>query len=240
MSDSQLYTLNPDGRRLVGASFLRGETEIGDDVDRFLEPLNHDGDVDLGAVETAISSVVDEYNKYDTEMDRALAPTIRRKLDVSRRVAAEPRLWHWLAVVRFPEFVRHRWQYRTEAAMREKFLGAGSDLYSNALHRLWWIAELTRDGDDYSVTDRAFSNQTIVNKVFDRWFARYEPAVVVLCEDLAEVNSDVVDEVTNRFNRVLTTLQLEGMDEGDVRRVVRRMITEARGDPETTVEENEK
>jgi len=61
--------------------------------------------------------------------------------------------------------------------MREKFLGAGSDLYSNAIHRLWWIAELTALDDDYSTTDAVFANQTMVNKVFDRWFARYQPAV---------------------------------------------------------------
>ncbi|WP_394348755.1 DUF6339 family protein [Haloterrigena sp. H1] len=108
-------------------------------------------------------------------------------------------MWHWLAIVRYPDLVRHRWEYRSEEAMREKFLGAGSDLYSNALHRLWWIAELTARDDEYEITDAVFANQTMVNKVFDRWFARYRPAVIAMCDELADERSQVIEEVTRRF-----------------------------------------
>lgn len=230
--DTDLYRLVPDGRRLIGDAFLRGETELDDEtVEPFLEPLSHDGDVDLATLSSEVRRVVREYDAYEPAVDGELAPTVHRTLDVSRRVAAEPGLWHWLAVVRFPEFVRHRWQYSSEAAMREKFFGAGSDLYSNALHRLWWIAELTHDGDDYSRTLGVFENQTVVNKVFDRWFARYEPGVQVLCEELEGHPSSTVEEVTNRFNHALTNVQLEGMDREDVRRVVRESIAEVEGVP---------
>lgn len=229
--DADLYRLVPDGRRLVGEAFLRGETELDDEtVKPFLEPVPHDGDVALGELAVEVDRVVAEFEPYNTAVDGELAPTIHRTLDVSRRVAAEPGLWHWLAIVRFPVFVRHRWQYSSEAAMREKFLGAGSDLYSNALHRLWWIAELTHEGDDYGRTLGVFDNQTVVNKVFDRWFARYEPAVQVLCEELEGRSSSTVDEVTNRFNHVLTNVQLEGMDREDAKRVIRELIAEVDGE----------
>jgi hypothetical protein len=131
-----------------------------------------------------------------------------------------------LAVVRYPGFVRYRWEFRSEEGRREKFLGAGSDLPSNAVHRLWWIAELTVDGEDYSTTETVFSNQTMVNKVFDRWFARYQPAVVAICDELADEPSHVIDTTTNRFNHALTTVQLEAFSKKEARELIRRFIAE--------------
>jgi hypothetical protein len=228
MTQTELYRLQPDGRRLVGEAFMRGEVTVQEiDVHDFLEPLDHSGRVDLMSLDEHVEKIVANHEKYSTDMDGLLAPEVHRALDVSRRVASDPALWHWLSVVKYPDFVRHRWKYRSEEAMREKFLGAGSDLYSNAIHRLWWISELTHGGDDYDLTRKVFENQTIVNKVFDRWFARYEPAVKVLCRELIQHPSWMVDEVTTRFNHTLTNLQLEGMNEDDVQRVVNDIVADA-------------
>jgi len=223
----RLYRLVEDGRRLVGEEFLKGEAEISDDVvHEYIEPMPDGVTGDLETLDTAVERTLTEYSETDTAMDGALAEDVHRCLDITRRTAGDPGLWHWIAVVRYPEFVRHRWEYRSEAAMREKFLGAGSDLYSNAIHRLWWIAELTADGDDYTRTENVFGNQTIVNKVFDRWFARYQPAVVAVCDELSDEKSDVIDEVTRRFNHALTNVQLEGMSEEDARDLTRRIVTD--------------
>lgn len=223
-----LYRLTDEGRRLVGQSFLKGETNLSeDDVEEYVEPLPGEPIAELGRIDSRVDEVLSDYAEYDTAIDRALATDIHQSLDITRRTAADPGLWHWLAVVRYPELVRHRWAYRSEEAMREKFLGAGSDLYSNAIHRLWWIAELTSCGDDYEITDAVFANQTMVNKVFDRWFARYQPAVIAMCDELADEPSRVIDEVTRRFNHTLTNVQLEGLSEQEARRLIGRLINEA-------------
>jgi hypothetical protein len=181
---------------------------------------------DLKELNESIETVVEDFSQFDTEMDGVLARDVHQCLDITRRVAGDPGLWHWLAVDRYPKFVRHRWEYHSEAAMREKFLGAGSDLYSNAIHRLWWIAELTSQGGDYSLTETIFDNQTMVNKVFDRWFARYQPAVFAVCDELSDEPSRVIDETTRRFNHALTTVQLEGLSEEEARSIVRQIISE--------------
>jgi hypothetical protein len=71
-----------------------------------------------------------------------------------------------------------------------------------------------------------FDNQTMVNKVFDRWFARYRPAVIAICDELADEPSSVIDETTRRFNHALPNVQLEGLTESDARRMVREIIAE--------------
>ncbi len=227
-----LHRLTEDGRRLISKPFLEGEASIEEEaLADHVEPMPGRPTADLDALDEAVDTVVSEYPEYDTAMDGALAKSVHQCLDVTRRTAGDPGLWHWLAVVRYPEFVRHRWKYRSEEAMREKYLGAGSDLYSNAIHRLWWIAELTSEQDDYTLTDKVFSNQTIVNKVFDRWFARYQPAVVAVCDELADEPSSVIDEATRRFNHALTNVQLEGLSEEEARDLISNVIQEVEGKP---------
>lgn len=220
-----LKRLTEDGQRLVGEEFLRGTTDLtSDEISEFVEPLPGEPAAELGELDQSVETVVESHSQYDTSMDGALAEDVHHCLDVTRRVAGDPGLWHWLATVRYPHFVRHRWEYKSEEAMREKFLGAGSDLYSNAIHRLWWIAELTHDDGDYSLTRAVFANQTLVNKVFDRWFARYRPAVVAVCDELADEPSWVIDASTRRFNHALTNVQLEGLTEAEARDLIRRII----------------
>ncbi|MFC6756767.1 MULTISPECIES: DUF6339 family protein [Haloarcula] len=230
MAEEQtLYRLTEDGRRLVGEQFLKGEATIDeDDLSEHVEPMPGEPTADLESLDTAVDTVLSEYSEFETAMDGALARGVHQCLDITRRTAGDPGLWHWLAVVRYPEFVRHRWKYRSEEAMREKFLGAGSDLYSNAIHRLWWIAELTAVDGDYTVTEDVFTNQTMVNKVFDRWFARYRPAVVAVCRALSDEPSWVIDESTRRFNHALTNIQLEGLSEREAEDLIRRIITEVK------------
>ncbi len=230
MTDHQiLYRLTEDGRRLVGEQFLEGETTITDEeFAEYVEVMPGEPTADLATLDSKVDAVVASHSEYDTAMDGALAGDVHRCLDISRRTAGDPGVWHWIAIVRYPHFVRKRWKYRSEAAMREKFLGAGSDLYSNAIHRLWWIAELTADGDDYTLTEQVFANQTMVNKVFDRWFARFRPAVVAICSELADEPSWVIDDVTRRFNHALTNVQLEGLTEADARDLVVRIVDDVK------------
>jgi hypothetical protein len=229
VTETELHRLTEDGRRLVGQSFLRGEATLTDEqLSEYVEPMPGRPTADLDGIDSAVQQVLTEHPEYDTAIDGALAEDIDRALDITRRTAGDPGLWHWLAVVQYPDLVRHRWEYRSEEAMREKFLGAGSDLYSNAIHRLWWIAELTSRGDDYSTTDTVFANQTMVNKVFDRWFARYQPAVRAMCDELADEPSRVIDETTRRFNHALTNVQLEGLSEGEARDMIRQIVVESR------------
>ncbi|QPV61565.1 hypothetical protein I7X12_12420 [Halosimplex litoreum] len=232
MSEEEtLRRLTEDGRRLVSEPFLKGEAEIEQEsIEEFVEPIPGNPTADLGTLDDAVDAALREYSEYETAIDGALAQDVHQCLDINRRVAGDPGLWHWLAVVEYPDLVRHRWKYRSEDAMREKFLGAGSDLYSNAIHRLWWIAELTADGDDYSLTETVFANQTMVNKVFDRWFARYQPAVVAICDELADEPSRVIDDATRRFNHTLTNVQLEGLSEEDARDVVTQIISEVKSE----------
>jgi hypothetical protein len=232
MTDAELRRLTDDGRRLLDEAFLRGSDEaVGPEtLAEYTEPVPEVTGVDLETLDERLDELVGSHEQHDSALDAAAAPHVHRALDLTRRLASDSTIWHYLAAVRYPHFVRHRWEFTTENAMREKFLGGGKDIYSNALHRLWWIAELSYDGDDYELTRDALSNQTLSNKIFDRWYARYRPAAVVCIRELRDEPTRIAEEVTFRLNRVFTTFQLEGMDEPDVERVVRNVLKEVKAE----------
>ncbi|GAB3310903.1 hypothetical protein GCM10027355_01040 [Haloplanus salinarum] len=117
--------------------------------------------------------------------------------------------------------------------MTEKFLAGGQDIYSNALHRLWWIAELTytedKAGPDrYDLTEQVLRNQTLANRIFDRDFARYKPAARACVEALVDEPTDVADETTLRFSHALTNLQLEGLTDERLHEILVRIKAEVK------------
>lgn len=242
---TDLYSLQSAGRPLVDESFLAGERELTrDDLLPYLKPLNIS--VDLGPVDERIEAIRDdeEINPQSSAIDAELAPTLHRTLDLTRHHAADAGLWHFLCIVRFPDFVHYRWDHVFDREntdnMEEKFLKAGADIYSNALHRLWWAAELTYEtaasGDpedrDYERTKRALEFQELANDVFDRWFARYRPVSIacvdLLChETLNELkdggeyadppsNSDIVSDTTTLLREELTVRRVETMEKEDI------------------------
>jgi len=224
-----LKRLLPTGHRLVDETFLREGRRIGEDE---LAPHVEDTglDIDLNPVDRVVQEVLSSRARFDDGIDMYVAPVLHRHMRLTRRQASDMGMWQYLAIARYADFVRHRWKYTTEKAMREKFLGEGpSNIYSHALHRLWWIAELTYAEDwDYSLTTQVLGFQQLANKIFDRSFARFKPASVACARVLLDkdATAPVVDAVTLRFRQLLTTLQLEALTEEEIRRRVESLVAE--------------
>jgi len=219
--------------------------------------------MDLSPIDDRIAEIKSDVDvePQSSEIDAELAPTLHRTLSLSKYEAADAGLWHYLCVIRFTDFVRYRWEHVWDAEnpsnMEEKFLKAGADIYSNALHRLWWAAELTyEEGDSGLVTDRDYKRtrrvlefQELANDIFDRWFARYKP-VAVACVDLLEPealdeikaeesypdspsNSRVISDTTTLLREELTVRRVEAMEESDIRDTITTLREEVmRGEHE--------
>lgn len=251
---TDLYHLQSTAHPMIDEAFLRGDREITfDDVQPYLTSLGLS--VDLKPIDERIEEIRedDEIEEHESEIDAELAPTLHRTLDISRYHAADDGLWHYLSVVEYADFIHYRWDHVYDPEnpdnMEEKFLGAGADIYSNALHRLWWAAELTyeepaEEGGErnYDRTRKVLRFQELANDVFDRWFARYRPVaeacVDLLCHDtLDEVkdqgeysdppsNSEIVDNTTTLLREELTVRRVEVMEKEDVEDIVTELRDE--------------
>ena len=202
----QLYRLR-DGEDIVDYKLGQQAEPIPDDeLDTRLEPIP-DAEGDLDGLQAELKQVIDDYDQYEEEMEAAAVEAVRECLPISRRHASIPGLWHWLTLAVVPEYVRHRWKPSND--LEEKFLEAGTDIYSNALHQLWWIAELTRkpDADDPYERPREVleRSQQFTNRIFDYWFVRdpemAEAAVNVLLNEPFEVVDQAVQELRTRETR---------------------------------------
>lgn len=232
---TSLKRIVPEARPIISDAFVRGEEELDGRLDSYIKTT--DITADLERLREVTEGIRSKYSPGDVEIEAMVAEDLHRSLDLTRREAADLDLWRYLAIVEFPEFVRHRWppDKRSPDAMREKFWGnTESDIYSHALHRIWWMAELTYDPDtdDYDLTREVLRNQTLANDIFDRWFARYELLTKICARVLLDVDashynlsySKVIEDATTLVRQELSRYQLEAMTEAEIERFVESCV----------------
>lgn len=211
MMTEYLHALDRDAKGLVTDSFLSGEKEFleEDEVEPYLEPL--DRQIDLSPLDEELDDIISKTSRFDAQIDGMTAPRIHQALDLTRREGSDSRVWQFLTIAHRPDFVRHRWEFKSRPHMRLRFIG-GREWDSNTLSRLWWAAELTFNGD-YSLTERVFERQAIARALFDRNFSHYRPAVEAFISVLADAPQAVIEESAKRFNKLLTVRLLESASE---------------------------
>lgn len=115
-----------------------------------------------------------------TAADAWLAPRLHATLRMTRRDAADPALWNYLAMRVAPDYVQ--WRHRPRRAHQDgspamvtaaRYSGP---FHSQAFARLWWVAELFRDGSQYIPVVVACENQDVLNTVLRLEIIHHRPA----------------------------------------------------------------
>ncbi|SRR5713101_4741900 len=211
-----LRRLRNEGIQLVTPRLASGEesrppeAQSGD----LLEPCEID--LPLDALDNLLDTLIESTQPFDSGIDARAAPAIHRALPLTRRVASDAGVWRFLAVVHRPDFVRHRWENKSWATMRSRFWSIGTRPDSNAFCRLWWIAELSRQGGSYQLTERVLRRQGLANSIFVRSLSFYGPAVQACIEVLEDEPADVIERAMLRFNRVLSIVPMESQSVEDL------------------------
>lgn len=218
-----LRSLHNDGRRLVTAELVSGE------LPRWPEQAYADllreapAPIELRALDRVLDETISSTAPFDATMDGQIAAPIHQALPLSRRDASEAGVWRFLTVVHRPDFVRHRWEHRSLTAMKSRFWAPGTRPDSNALCRLWWIAELTREGSDYRLTERVLARQTLANNLFTRELSWYRPAVQAYVDVLEDAPQPLPEQTMRRLTKALSTIVIESRDTAQLRELVRRL-----------------
>lgn len=220
-----LKILNPYGRALIDAAFLASEDAVVTPTDS--QVSMPDRVIDLSDLSSVVRECVETFGEFDTAMDGYAAPKIHKALRLTRREAAEVGVWHYLAGVAYPEFVRHRWRPESGSRTEDRFLG---NHVRNAFARLWWGAELTvRPHDDYDATKFVFSkSQDLYESIFGRDFSRYPQAVHAFLKVVGSEPQDVFRKTAKDFNHVLTTVLLESADQPTLEQLLAQLVARNR------------
>jgi hypothetical protein len=146
---STLKGLSPLARSLVTDDFRKGDPSRID-ATPYVEELGFGHDITLAPLQEVIAEAMKRFPEHEPQKsDPWLGPRVHATVRLTRREAADKRIWEYLTVVEFPHYVRWRWanlDNLDKLVPQDRFFGEDS---KNALARLWWASELTRNGSDY-------------------------------------------------------------------------------------------
>jgi hypothetical protein len=132
------------------------------------------------------------------QSDRWLAPRVHFALRLFRAEAAERGLWQWIAL-RYSWYVEWRWTNLEGDITDDHWWGP---IHKQSFARLWWGAEIFRDGADYTPVERAFVFQDLPNSYLHRPIVRCRSLALSVVDKLSQSEAPSSDQV-NDLARVL-------------------------------------
>ena len=216
-----LKTTSPGYRDKLTGEFLAGQKEIN--LSDYSMPF--DRDVNLEHLENIINKAMTKFGDPQTSVtgtaaaaksDRWLAPRVHCSLRLTRREAALHGVWDWLALDPFNNYVRWRWGAGDGKVASDRFVSR--DVRKHAIKRLWWGAELTRNGGDYSATDLLFTSTDVPNSWLNQHLFRHRPTAIASLRLLSTLNddgsfasSDRQRDLIKAMNAAITTTMLDAV-----------------------------
>lgn len=202
----------------ISTGLLEGREDVPSiALNKIAEPLlGDDARMGLHRVRDLIDYAMAKFqDTRPTAADAWLAPRLHDTLRLTRRQAAEKQLWTYLALGMAPDYVVWRHMPEPQAGAshgrvaRDKFVGAH---YKQVFARLWWAAELFRDGSDYQPVVVACGNQDMLNTALRLDVIDHRPtalALVRLMERGIVRTGREVNALTTAVNAAAATLMYD-------------------------------
>lgn len=191
--------------------------------------------IELDAVIKVVEKAMEKFDE-PVESDAWLAPRVHASLRLFRREAAEPGIWDYLSGVVLRDYVKWRWSGKRETMQPDRIrMSTSSKRIRHAIYRLWWVAELARNGPDYEPVVRAFEWQdtiewfAVARAVNNRVAAQAYVSFVSGLEGGKRPVGDQIKSVRKAFNHALVTRVLDAIapDSGPNFTSVERWVNES-------------
>ena len=212
MSNARI--LLPGVRPHLGVEFRTGGPNP--DVSDFVREMPIDRDIPIDRITRLLAEAQDRHPEEPALSDRWLAPRLHAGLRLRRSEAAETGLWGWLAVEHAADYVRWRFPGKGDeeedpekrGTPLKRFLGRDRD---HALGRLWWGAELFRNGADYRPAADAFVMQDVPNTWLSLDAVHNSAAAQAALRVLPQLSGREINALSRAMDHVLTTVQLDAL-----------------------------
>ncbi|MGX1503881.1 UNVERIFIED_CONTAM: hypothetical protein RKD43_002506 [Streptomyces graminofaciens] len=212
----------------------------GVDLAKVVEPLpEEDARWEVEPLRELAEDAMHEFQDNRTGADGWLAPRLHAALRLTRREAADRRLWNHLALAVAPDYVVWRHLPTSKADQNEprtspaRFKGS---LDRQCFSRLWWAAEMFRNGKDYSPVVAACANQDLVHSALRRDLIDHRPtaqALVRVMERGVAVTGREIEGLMTAINAAGATLIYDVLaaDEPRDPEVLRQWVGDAESAP---------
>lgn len=169
-------------------------------------------------VRDLLDEAMNRFADRPARADGWLAPRLHATLRMTRAEAADSRRWNFLAMITAPDYVV--WRHKgSEIAPTARFSGPH---FTQAFARLWWAAELFRDGYDYRPAVFACSIQDVLNTTMRLDVIDHRPtaqAILRLLQELRDANrpklSDRANALSSAVNAAGSTLMYDAFAPDD-------------------------
>ncbi len=191
---------------------LPGQAKVFEDL---RHPSGRTIEFDDELLEAVLAEALERYSDDNNKLDAWLAPRLHNVIRVPRRIAADRRFWAWVAIEFGRDYIKHRWSDGGGNAIKElRFTGTH---LRNGISRLWWAAELARNGRDYGPVALALKAVRIAQFALELKYSWYRPAVIAfatVCVD-RKLGDSKMQALSVRVNAYLGTrpVELVGLDE---------------------------
>ncbi|GGQ97100.1 hypothetical protein GCM10010195_61200 [Kitasatospora griseola] len=167
-----------------------------------------------GPLKEILDEAMSRFADARTEADAWLAPRLHATLRMTRAEAARPELWNFLALAVAPDYVLWRHLATGEAkdgtakkVNTPRFAGPQD---SQAFARLWWAAEMFRDGPDYRPVEVACGNQDMLNTVLRLDTIDHKPTALAMVRVLEGMVRSGATRLGDRVNALCTAVNSAG------------------------------
>ncbi|MYS22796.1 hypothetical protein GA0115240_144848 [Streptomyces sp. DvalAA-14] len=169
---------------------------------------------DVVPVREILTEAVQRFGASRTGADAWLAPRLHATLRMTRGEAARPELWNFLALAVAPDYVL--WRHLGPGARTDgepgkvasaRFVGPH---YSQAFSRLWWAAEIFRDGADYRPAEIACGNQDMLNTALRLDAVDHKPTAIAMTRVLLGLAQSGASRLGDRVNALCTAVNVAG------------------------------
>jgi hypothetical protein len=203
-----LNRLKPTVLTVMTSDYLAGGQTP--DLTAYTEPT--DEDFDAEAIRELFDAAM-ALEKSKTETDAWLAPRFHYLFRISRRTAGDRGAWAWLAMTICRRYVM--WRFGSEGQLKAwRYYG---DLLRNATSRLWWGAEMVRNGPSYEYVPLVFNRVRTAEFALELSYSRYRPAAIAFTR-VAEgvgtrqrLSDEEMKDLSKSVNAYLSLTALEAM-----------------------------
>lgn len=180
---------------------LRAEQVHGGiDLAKVVEPLpEEDARWSVEPIRSLVEDAMFEFREDRTRADAWLAPRLHATLRLTRREAADKRFWNHLALAVAPDYVAWRHLSEPTATRPERRIAAErfrGPVDRQCFSRLWWAAELFRNGSRYEPVEAACGNQDLIHTVLRMELIDHRPTAQALVRLLESGQVTTTREIT--------------------------------------------
>jgi hypothetical protein len=167
-------------------------------------------DIDLKHARTVLDEAMKNYDFFEEKggkrsayiyQEKWIAPRLHNALRLTRHEAGQADIWNYLALY-FSDYIRHRWMNPEKDKNIAEYLFRYVTKDRHQLAKLWWMAEITRNGSTYH-EDGGIVSADFIQQVLGVEDSRFQLTNLAVLSLQKDILGNGLYEANDDWNRAI-------------------------------------